>query len=219
MKKKTLRSAIALLIAVQMTVASGVTAMAQTNAVALEPSRPVSVSLQNDGEGDVVVRYLSDMDPTKATVGWGSLMLDQGLENLPLKLRTEDGGTQTYEKGICAHAASELVYDIEGRGVKGFQAYIGVNYSKQGTCGFIVKADDQELFRVDKMSESEAQEFVNVEIPEGAKQLTLITTDGGDGNNSDHSVWADAKLVLDSSVQIRLSWQSERRRTSPCQVR
>ena len=83
------------LIAVQMTVASGVTAMAQTNAVALEPSRPVSVSLQNDGEGDVVVRYLSDMDPTKATVGWGSLMLDQGLENLPLKLRTEDGGTQT----------------------------------------------------------------------------------------------------------------------------
>ena len=204
MKKKTLRSAIALLIAVQMTVASGVTAMAQTNAVALEPSRPVSVSLQNDGEGDVVVRYLSDMDPTKATVGWGSLMLDQGLENLPLKLRTEDGGTQTYEKGICAHAASELVYDIEGRGVKGFQAYIGVNYSKQGTCGFIVKADDQELFRVDKMSESEAQEFVNVEIPEGAKQLTLITTDGGDGNNSDHSVWADAKLVLDSSVQKNL---------------
>ena len=57
---------------------------------------------------------------------------------------------------------------------------------------------------MDKMSESEAQEFVNVEIPEGAKQLTLITTDGGDGNNSDHSVWADAKLVLDSSVQKNL---------------
>ena len=98
----------------------------------------------------------------------------------PLKLRTEDGGTQVYEKGICAHAASELIYDIEGRGVQRFQSYIGVNYSKsRGTCGFTVMADDQELFHVDSMAESDPQQYVDVEIPADAKQLILITRVGG----------------------------------------
>ena len=134
MKRKTWRSAVALVLAVQMAVASGVTAMAQTNMVALNPSSQASVSVVNDGEEETITRYLSDMQPAKATVGWGSLMLDEGLENLPLKLRTEDGGTKVYEKGICAHAASELVYDIEGRGVQRFQSYIGcLLYTSQST--------------------------------------------------------------------------------------
>ena len=90
MKRKTWRSAVALVLAVQMAVASGVTAMAQTNMVALNPSSQASVSVVNDGEEETITRYLSDMEPAKATVGWGSLMYDQGLENLPLELRTED---------------------------------------------------------------------------------------------------------------------------------
>ena len=205
MKRKTWRSAVALVLAVQMAVASGVTAMAQTNMVALNPSSQASVSVVNDGEEETITRYLSDMEPAKATVGWGSLMYDQGLENLPLKLRTEDGGTKVYEKGICAHAASELVYDIEGRGVQRFQSYIGVNYSKsRGTCGFTVKADDEVLFTVDRIAESDPQQYVDVEIPADAKQLILITTTGGDSNDSDHSVWADAKLILDATVQQNL---------------
>ncbi len=205
LKRKTWRSAVALVLAVQMAVASGVTAMAQTNMVALNPSSQASVSVVNDGEEETITRYLSDMQPAKATVGWGSLMLDEGLENLPLELRTEDGGTKVYEKGICAHAASELIYDIEGRGVQRFQSYIGVNYSKsRGTCGFTVKADDEVLFTVDRIAESDPQQYVDVEIPADAKQLILITTTGGDSNDSDHSVWADAKLILDATVQQNL---------------
>ena len=203
MKKKTWRSAVALLLAVQMAVASGVTAMAQTSA-AVGADSPAAVMVAEDAEQDEAVRYLSDMELAKASVGWGELMRDKGLEELPLKLRTADG-TQTYSKGLCAHAPSELVVDVEGRGAQRFQAYVGVNYSKNGgSCGFVVKADDQELFNVAKIKESDTQQRVDVEIPAGTKKLTLITTDGGDGMNSDHSVWADAKLLLDASVQKNL---------------
>ena len=39
---------------------------------------------------------------------------------------------------------------------------------------------------------------MHVDIPADAKTLTLITTDGGDGDKQgDHSTWADAKLLLD----------------------
>ena len=42
---------------------------------------------------------------------------------------------------------------------------------------------------------------IHVDIPADAKTLTLITTDGGDGDKQgDHSTWADAKLLLDESI-------------------
>lgn len=39
-----------------------------------------------------------------------------------------------------------------------------------------------------------------MEIPAGTKTLTLITTTGGDNGNYDHSIWGDAKFVLDPNV-------------------
>ncbi|WP_050697180.1 glycoside hydrolase family 97 catalytic domain-containing protein [Anaeromassilibacillus senegalensis] len=203
-KRNALRSAIALILAAQMAMASGATVMAQTEdpAALMEAAAVEQVEEAAEPEAETIERYVSDMEYVSAQVGWQNLMIDEGYEDLPLKLRTEDGGTKVYNKGLCAHADSEVVYDIEGRGAMRFQSYIGVNYTKtSGTVIFIVKADDEEIYRSEMMRESDVQQFLDLEIPEGTKLLTLITDKADGSNNSDHSVWADAKVVFDASVQ------------------
>lgn len=152
--------------------------------------------------------YVSDVDWISASAGYGTVQKDTGLEGLPIRLRTEVNGTPvTYEKGITAHAVSKIAYDVEHRGYERFQAYIGVNYSKtQGSCGFRISADDEVIYQKDLIKESDAQVAVDVAIPENAKVLILETTDGGNGITADHSVWADAKFILDPEKREQLAY-------------
>lgn len=151
--------------------------------------------------------YASDLQWQSVKVGYSTAQKDKGLENLPLRLRTEKNGSPvTYDKGICAHAVSKIVYDIEGKGFERFQSYIGVNYSKtQGSCGFVISADGKQLYNYDVLKESDKQVFIDVEIPEGTKEFVLETTDGGDGITADHSIWADAKFVVNYEIQMQLA--------------
>ncbi len=105
-------------------------------------------------------------------------------------------GGRTYSRGLAAHADSRVVYDIEGLGVLRFQAVAGVN-KPQGSCQFIVEADGKELVKTDILHGTDETQAIDVEIPEGTKMLTLITNTGEDNGNYDHSIWADAKFVMD----------------------
>lgn len=160
---------------------------------------------------ETVEDFLSDWNWTYAEVGWSNPKKDQGLNNLPLKLRTKDGGTKVYEKGVFAHADSTLTYDIEGKGVLKFQSDIGINYSmEKGSSEFIVSVDDEVLFKSDVIREKDPLQSIDIEIPADAKTLKLETTTGGDGSIDDHSIWANAKVISDASMQedlyqIRLS--------------
>ncbi len=66
-----------------------------------------------------------------------------------------------------------------------------------GSCQFIVEIDGKEVVKTDIIQGNQNTENIDVEIPAGAKKLTLLTNVGGDNGNSDHSVWADAKFVMD----------------------
>lgn len=163
-----------------------------------------------DEEGDIAL-YLSDMDPTSFEVGFGSsLGIDEDIDSKPLRLRNENLDIIEYEKGICAHAASEIVYDISNQGAKSFQAYIGVQADSSydgeyGECGFTVEVDGVEKYHIDDLSGLEAQQFVDVEIPEGAQTLTLKTDNGTNGSTiCDHSLWCDAKILCDREIQTTL---------------
>lgn len=147
--------------------------------------------------------FISDLDWTSVQVGYGSAQKDKGQEGLPLRLRNAGGATTTFEKGLCLHAASKVVYDIEGLNVEKFQSYIGINYSKtKGSCKFIVRADSQKIYESVLLKESSVALYVNLDIPASTKKLTLETTDGGDGIDSDHSIWADAKVILGEDAKI-----------------
>ena len=84
-----------------------------------------------------------------------------------------------------------------------FHAEIGITDSSRGrgSAVFIVETGNsldgpwQSLYTSDTLRG--AQPAVTVEQPLGnAKYLRLRTTDAGDGINSDHAVWGDARLTV-----------------------
>lgn len=167
-----------------------------------------------DHEGEYL--YISDLDYKTASVSWGTVQIDTGLDG-PLKLITDKAGTtKQYDKGICAHAASKLEYNIDGMNATRFQSFIGVNYEAGdtddgGTCEFIIKADNKELYKSGVLSKKGVQGFVDVKIPAGTKTLALITTNAGDGEACDHSIWAEPKLYvanLNTIINISLDVQN-----------
>ena len=46
---------------------------------------------------------------------------------------------------------------------------------------------------------------VDVELPKGAKQLALVATDGGDGNNYDHADWIEPTILLKDGSKVELT--------------
>ena len=161
-------------------------------------------------EGDVAI-YLSDRKPTKTKVGYGSLGVDKDIDNKPLRLRDADLNIVEYEKGLCAHAASELEFDISNQGAKYFEAYIGVQADTvyngiYGNCGFTVEVDGKQIYHLDDLSGKAEQVHLKLEIPAGAKTLTLKTDNGTDNvSTCDHSLWCDAKILCDREIQNSLA--------------
>lgn len=203
MKKKVWYSCLALVLVFQIILSGGVTVFAEENTgAAAQASSEDMQPLLNEGD---ITQYLSDLTWSSAKVGYGSVTRDKDLDGNPIKLKDSGGTLQTYPKGLFAHAASQIDYDITDKGVKSFQSYIGINNMKtNGDCEFIVQVDGVEKFKSAVLDSNSVQQFVNIDIPVEAETLTLITTTGGDDNNSDHSVWADAKIILDGAVQQNL---------------
>jgi hypothetical protein len=138
--------------------------------------------------------YLSDLNWTSATIGWGSVQKDLSVGGNVLTLN----GT-TYRKGIGTHAISQIVYNISGCSV--FQSDIGVDdeAGANGTITFQVLADGLQLFQSSVLNGSSATQHVNVSV-DGHSQLTLIVGNGGDGIDYDHADWANASLSCSSAL-------------------
>ncbi len=156
MKRKTVQSFIAVALALQMAAAGATPVFAAQAAQAVPAARQAITAVVQEEEGDIAL-YLSDMKPTKTKVGFGSLGVDQDIDNKPLRLLDENLDIVEYEKGLCAHAASELVYDISAQGAKTFQAYIGVQADSvydgiYGNCGFTVEVDGEQKYHIDDLS-------------------------------------------------------------------
>lgn len=151
---------------------------------------------EESNEPEIQTEYVSDWNWSSAVVGYGQPRKDCGVDGANDKIVL---GGKTYTKGLAMHADSEVVYDIEGKGVQRFQAVAGVNRAA-GSCQFIVEIDGKEVIKTGIIKGNQTTEFIDVEIPADAKMLMLKTNVGGDNGNSDHSVWADAKFVIDPSI-------------------
>ncbi|AJS58516.1 NPCBM/NEW2 domain-containing protein [Paenibacillus sp. IHBB 10380] len=137
-----------------------------------------------------VTTYLSDIDWFSATTGWGTIHKDLSVEGNTLKLNNN-----TYTKGLGTHANSEIVYKLDGQ-YTSFAALVGVD-NEVGTVGsveFQVVVDNQVVFSSGVMHNDVEPKEVNVNLS-GKNELKLIVTDGGDGINSDHADWVNARLI------------------------
>ena len=135
--------------------------------------------------------FLSDLAWKSATVGYGKPFRNRAMTedkgDFPL-LRTDEG--KIYQKGIFAHAASRLVFDLGGKW-KNFSA-LGALQRGGNSVVFVVKGDGRELFRSPLIQgEDSAPVKLNVK---GVKTLELISEDGGDGIGSDWSLWLNPQI-------------------------
>lgn len=116
------------------------------------------------------------------------------------KDRSVDGNTltlnnKTYTKGLGTHANSEIVYKLDGQ-YTSFAALVGVDdeVGSVGSVEFQVVVDNQVVFSSGVMHNNTEPKEVNVNLS-GKNELKLIVTDGGDGINSDHADWVNARLI------------------------
>ncbi|MCW7941577.1 alpha-galactosidase [Streptomyces hygroscopicus] len=141
------------------------------------------------------VSYLSDLPWVSAANGYGPVERDTSNgengagDGHPITI-----GGVTYPKGLGAHAPSDISYYTGGACSK-LTADVGVDDEKgdKGTVAFEVWADGTKVASTGVLTNAMPARPLTADIT-GARVIRLVVTDGGDGIDSDHADWADAKL-------------------------
>lgn len=143
---------------------------------------------------------LTDASPSAPpSVGWGnahydsSMASDNGLPDRKISLGgTDENNGTLFDRGICSNAVSTYRYAIP-EGVSRFVAVAGIDdvvwlntvdrYKASGR--LILSVDGKEVYRSDIFRVG-GYVYVDIEIPEGASELTIRFDDAGDGNTCDN---------------------------------
>ena len=161
----------------------------------------------SDRTGDFIngnTEAVHGLRATKATVGYGAVAIDTNVgNNNKIRLADENGEAVTFEKGIGAHASSELIYTFEdGHDFTTFEAFCGIDYVQYNTnlssVDFKVYVDDKLVYNSNEVLGGVTRAItpmqkISVDIT-GASTLRLVA-DQVDNNSYDHSEWADAKFL------------------------
>ena len=139
--------------------------------------------------------YLSDLQWRSASSGWGDVEI-----NTSNGERGDDDGRGMringigHRKGLGVAVESEVVYELDGEYAK-FSAEVGIDdeVGDDGSMTFEVWADGERVYESPVLTGADGAEVVEVDVS-GVRELKLVTTDGGDGANSDHGNWAGARV-------------------------
>jgi len=141
------------------------------------------------------VSYLGDLPWLSTTNGWGPVERDTSNgesaagDGHPITL----GGT-VYAKGLGVHAESAVEY-YTGKECETVTADVGVDDEKgtKGTVAFEIWADGTKVASTGVLTNAMPAQPLSADVT-GAQVVRLVVTDGGDGIDSDHADWANAKL-------------------------
>ncbi len=141
--------------------------------------------------------WIESLDLTKMTVGWGTPQAQKSIEGNPIRLQGV-----TYSHGFGTHAVSRLEIALHGSATH-FDAVVGVDDEKQGSGSVVFKVvvDGKTMVKTAILHGGDSQ-HLSVDLS-GAQTLVLAVGDGGDGIESDHADWADAKLTLAENASTR----------------
>jgi len=126
----------------------------------------------------------------------------------PVQLNARGGeplmiGNKTYRRGLYCHAISKVIVRLP-KPADSFHAEVGVDArAGGGSIVFLVSARGKELLRTNVMHIDQAARPVDVPL-NGANEITLEVTDGGDGITCDQADWADARVKMQDGSELLL---------------
>lgn len=139
--------------------------------------------------------YLSDLPWLSTANGWGPVERDTSNgesaagDGNPLTV-----GGAVYAKGLGVHAQSAVEY-YAGGACETVTAQVGVDDEEgaDGSVAFEIRADGTTVASTGTLTNAQAAQGVSADVS-GARVISLVVTDGGDGTTSDHGDWGDARL-------------------------
>ena len=111
-------------------------------------------------------------------------------------------GGRVFARGVGTHANSSLVLDVRSKASR-LEALVGVDDAPKtnpGSVEFIVMGDGKVLWRSGTMRGGTPAKPVAVDLT-GVKSLELRATDAGDGIDSDHADWLNARLLATGPLE------------------
>ncbi|MDF3145647.1 MULTISPECIES: NPCBM/NEW2 domain-containing protein [unclassified Streptomyces] len=138
---------------------------------------------------------LGDLPWLSATNGWGPVERDTSNgesaagDGHPITI-----GGVTYGKGLGVHAESTVAY-YTGGACETVTADVGVDDEEGagGTVAFEIWADGTRAASTGVLTNAMPAQPITADLT-GAQVVRLVVTDGGDGIDSDHADWAEARV-------------------------
>jgi len=136
--------------------------------------------------------WLSSLDISKATLGWGKPGKDVSCMGNPIILNGI-----TYKKGFGTHASSILYVKLSGGSAR-FHAVAGINDEEKASTGsaiFKIYGGKELLWQSGILNSGGPTETVDISMAK-IDTLILCTETTADGPNYDHTDWADAYFLV-----------------------
>ena len=137
--------------------------------------------------------WLSELDLTKMTTGWGRPQADKSVQSKPLRIAGRE-----FERGVGTHAHSIMYIDLAGQ-TQRFNSYVGVDDEvgqSKGTVRFKIYGDGKKIFDSGVMKTGQKAKKVDLDLT-GVTTLLLIVTATEDNSSFDHANWAEAKFEVE----------------------
>jgi len=140
---------------------------------------------------------LSKLDLATMEIGWGRPQAGKSVDSHPLKI-----GSKRYDDGLGTHAESSFSLVLDGK-AELLTAEVGIDgeVGPKGSVEFVVITDGREAYRSGVLKGGEEPRSVRVPLA-GIHLLDMLVTDAGDGNESDHADWADARISYGGAAPV-----------------
>ena len=131
--------------------------------------------------------YLTPAMASQTDSFW-RVMQDIAVSGTPISI-----AGKVYQRGLGVHANSKISFPLNGKFTT-FHTIPGPDDAHRGLIEMKILVDGKEMYTSGKIRKDNFR-AKPVSIPvKGAKQITLVVTDAGDGKGGDHANWAAAYL-------------------------
>jgi hypothetical protein len=156
------------------------------------PRPPLPVHLSEGPQ-----RLLTELEPTAVTFGFQPPKVDRNWNGGPIQM-----GGVTYEHGLGTHAWCRMTYAVPARATA-FEAIVGlsdgIRWCEKAAVTFeVLDEHGKPLYDSGIVDTRTPPQAVSVKLG-NTRAITLVVTEGGNGPDCDHALWALPAFLLKSN--------------------